>query len=111
MFGILFRFKAKPEKFQELVDFFKENGEVCRDQEPGTLRFEFYPDRIDSDPKDADPKDEYTLYVYEAYRDRSAFEEHKENEPSSVVTSKAAIRGHLKTGQWSVAGTSRFLRL
>src|SRR5216684_212517 len=30
---------------------------------------------------------------------------------ASVVTSKAAIRGHLKTGQWSVAGTSRFLRL
>jgi hypothetical protein len=30
---------------------------------------------------------------------------------TSVVTSKAAIRGHLKTGQWSVAGTSWFLRL
>ncbi|MCA1617090.1 MAG: hypothetical protein LC729_00980, partial [Acidobacteria bacterium] len=27
---------------------------------------------------------------------------------SSVVTSKAAIRGHLKSGQWSVAGTSWF---
>ena len=27
---------------------------------------------------------------------------------ASVVSSKAAIRGHLKTGQWSVAGTSSF---
>jgi len=81
MFGILFRFKAKPEKFHELVAFLKWDGEVCRDQEPGTLRFEFYSDRKDSDPKDADPKDEDTLYVYEAYRDRSAFEEHQKNEP------------------------------
>jgi alkylhydroperoxidase/carboxymuconolactone decarboxylase family protein YurZ len=86
MLGVLFRYKAKPEKFEELLDFLKRDGEVCRDQEPGTLRFEFYPDRKDPDPKDADPKDTdpkdgYTLYVYEAYRDRSAFEEHKKNDP------------------------------
>ena len=71
MFGILFKFKPKPGKRQELLDFLKWDAEVCRDQEPGTLRFEFY----------SDPKDEDTIYVYEAYQDRIAFEEHKKNEP------------------------------
>ncbi|SEM07341.1 autoinducer 2-degrading protein [Syntrophus gentianae] len=71
MFGILFRIEAKPGKYQELVDFMKWDGEVCRDQEPGTLRFEFY----------RDPKDENALYVYEAYRDTQAFEAHKDHAP------------------------------
>jgi quinol monooxygenase YgiN len=71
MFGILFRVEAKPGKHQELIDFLKWDGEVCRDQEPGTLRFEFY----------RDPNDENALYVYEAYRDLNAFEAHKNNEP------------------------------
>lgn len=70
MYGILFRVKAKRGKFEELCNFLKEDAEVARDQEPGTLRLEFYRDGN----KDA-------LYVYEAYRDRNAFEEHKKNEP------------------------------
>ncbi len=71
MFGILFRIEAKPGKHQELIDFMKWDGNVCKDQEPGTLRFEFY----------QDPEDENALYVYEAYRDVNAFEAHKKNEP------------------------------
>jgi len=71
MFFILFRFKAKPGKRQALIDFLKWDGEVCRDQEPGTLRFEFY----------SDLEEEDMFYVYEAYRDRTALEEHKKNEP------------------------------
>jgi quinol monooxygenase YgiN len=71
MFGILFRIEAKPGKYQELVEFLKWDGEVCRDQEPGTLRFEFY----------RDPQDENALYVYEAYRNHEAFKEHQNNEP------------------------------
>jgi len=71
MFGILFRIEARPGKHQELIEFMKWDGEVCRDQEPGALRFEFY----------QDPKDENALYVYEAYRDFKAFEAHKNNEP------------------------------
>ena len=67
MFGILFRVEAKPGKHQELLDFLQWDGEVCRDQEPGTLRFEFY----------RDPNDANALYVYEAYRDCNAFEAHK----------------------------------
>ena len=71
MFGIVFRIEAKPGKYQELVEFLTWDGEVCRDREPGTLRFEFY----------RDPNHDHALYVYEAYRDRDAFEAHKQNEP------------------------------
>lgn len=72
MYGILFRAKAKPGKYQELIEFLEWDGEVCRDKEPGTLRFEFYPD----------PGDKEALYVYEAYRDENAFEkQHKMNDP------------------------------
>src|SRR5262245_40608085 len=41
MFGIVFRIEARPGKYQELLEFLKWDGEVCRDREPGTLRFEF----------------------------------------------------------------------
>jgi autoinducer 2-degrading protein len=71
MLGILFRIEAKPGKLQELIDFFKWDGKVCSEKEPGTLRFEFY----------HDPENENALYVYEAYRDLEAFEEHKKNDP------------------------------
>jgi quinol monooxygenase YgiN len=53
MFGMLFRVEAKPGKYQELIDFLKWNGEVCRDHEPGTLRFEFF----------KDPDDAHALYL------------------------------------------------
>lgn len=84
MYGILFRAKAKPGKYQELVRFLKWDGEVCSDKEPGTLRFEFYPDPGDND----------ALYVYEAYRDENAFREHKRNDPYSHW--KCVIRPELE---------------
>ncbi|MGH9871289.1 MAG: putative quinol monooxygenase [Pyrinomonadaceae bacterium] len=78
MIGILFRAKAKPGKLQNLIDFLIWDGKLCRDQEqPGTLRFEFYPDQ----------KDETALYVYEAYRDESAFEERMKNPPFQAWSS------------------------
>lgn len=67
MFGIVLRVKTHPGKFQEFIDFLKWDAQICRDQEPGTLRFEFY----------QDPEDENAVYVYEAYRDLEAFEDHK----------------------------------
>ena len=42
MFGIVFSIEARPGKHQELLEFLRWDGEVCRDREPGTLRFEFY---------------------------------------------------------------------
>jgi quinol monooxygenase YgiN len=71
MFGIFFRVEAQPGKYDELLAFLKWDGERAREHEPGTLRFEFY----------RDPQDVNALYVYEAYRDRDAFEEHKKGEP------------------------------
>src|SRR5262249_19323169 len=71
MFGIVFRIEGQPGKYQELVEFLKWDGEICRDREPGTLRFEFY----------RDPNDDNALFVYEAYRDQDAFEAHKKNAP------------------------------
>jgi hypothetical protein len=46
MFGIVFRIEAQLGKYQELVEFLKWDGEVCRDREPGTLRFEFYRESV-----------------------------------------------------------------
>jgi quinol monooxygenase YgiN len=71
MYGILFRVEANPGKFQELVDFLTWDARVSRDEEPGTLRFEFF----------QDPDDDNALYVYEAYQNLDAFEARKQNEP------------------------------
>jgi quinol monooxygenase YgiN len=58
---------------REVDQCWKESGRKPRSKksEPGTLRFDLY----------RDPKDENAFYVYEAYRDQKAFEEHKKNEP------------------------------
>ena len=67
----LFRLHLKPNKKSELIEFLKWDGEVARDTEPGTLRFEFYDD----------PEDDAAIYLYESYRDEAAFEEHKTHAP------------------------------
>lgn len=71
MYGILFKVVAKPGKLQKLMDQGAWVVEVCKNEEPGTLRFDFY----------QDPEDKNALYVYEAYEDIEAFETHKRNEP------------------------------
>jgi|APSaa5957512622_1039677.scaffolds.fasta_scaffold103626_2 (4S)-4-hydroxy-5-phosphonooxypentane-2,3-dione isomerase len=71
MYGILFRAEAKPGKYQELIEHAEWTVEVCNKEEPGTWRFDFYPD----------PDNDQAIYVYEAYRDREAFEAHKQNAP------------------------------
>ena len=71
MYGILFRAEAHQGKYQALFEFLKWNGQVARDHEPGTLRFELYPD----------PADDNAFIVYEAYRDAAAFEAHQQGAP------------------------------
>jgi (4S)-4-hydroxy-5-phosphonooxypentane-2,3-dione isomerase len=71
MFGILLKIEAKPGKHQELIDFLAWEAKVCREEEPGTLRFEFY----------QDPENANALYLYEAFRDHVAHEQHLQNEP------------------------------
>lgn len=71
--AILFHVIAKPGKRQELFEFLKWDREesMNKDQEPGTLRFDVF----------QDPKNEEGFYVYEAYEDRAAFEEHMTHAP------------------------------
>src|SRR5207247_11426155 len=71
MFGILFRVEVKPEKRSDFINFIKWDIQVAKEREPGTLRFDLH----------QDPKDENAFFVYEAYRDEKAFEEHQKNEP------------------------------
>jgi (4S)-4-hydroxy-5-phosphonooxypentane-2,3-dione isomerase len=71
MFAILFRALAKPSKRQDLLDFLKKDAKFCEDYEPGTLSFDVL----------QDPENEMAFYVYEAYKDREAFEEHTRNVP------------------------------
>lgn len=78
MFGILFRVEVKPAERQAFIDFIEWDARVAKEEEPGTLRFDLY----------QDPKDVNAFFVYEAYRDKSAFEEHKQNEPYKCWESK-----------------------
>lgn len=71
MIGTLFRVEVKPIKRQAFIEFIEWDVRVAKEREPGTLRFDLY----------QDPKDENAFFVYEAYRDEKAFEEHKKNEP------------------------------
>src|SRR5437016_14221574 len=71
MFGILFRAEVKPEERENFINFINWDIQVAMEREPGTLRFDLY----------RDPKDEAAFFVYEAYRDEKAFEEHQKNEP------------------------------
>src|ERR1700752_697740 len=71
MYGILFKAKVKAEKRKAFTEFIERDINVAKEREPGTLRFELY----------RDPADENTFFVYEAYRDKKAFEEHQRNPP------------------------------
>ena len=71
MIGTLFRVEVKPAKRQAFINFIERDVRVAKECEPGTLRFDLY----------QDPKDENAFFVYEAYRDQKAFDEHKGNEP------------------------------
>nr|MBA2436049.1 antibiotic biosynthesis monooxygenase [Chthoniobacterales bacterium] len=73
MFGILFRVVVNPADRKAFIDFIEKDVRVAHDCEPGTLRFDLY--------KDPDPEAENAFFVYEAYRNRAAFDEHKKNEP------------------------------
>jgi (4S)-4-hydroxy-5-phosphonooxypentane-2,3-dione isomerase len=71
MFGILWRAEIRCEERKDFINFIKWDIQVAKEREPGTLRFDLY----------QDPNDENAFFVYEAYRDETAFEEHQKNEP------------------------------
>ena len=88
MIGTLFRVEVKPTNRQAFIDFIEWDVRVAKECEPGTLRFDLY----------QDPKDENAFFVYEAYRDQKAFEDHKKNEPyqhwESHITPETVTRFH-----------------
>lgn len=71
MWGKLLRVKVKPNKRVDFINFIKVDVLVAEIREPGTVRFDL----------NQDPKNENVFYLYEAYVERSAFDQHKENEP------------------------------
>jgi autoinducer 2-degrading protein len=71
MYGALMRIVAKAGMRPELLDYLRWKTEVARDHEPGTLRMDVW--EVDQEPD--------VVYLYEAYRDRQAFEEHAKSEP------------------------------
>src|SRR5690349_5891791 len=71
MYGILFKAKVKAEKRRAFTEFMERDIRVAKEREPRTLRFDLY----------RDPADENTFFLYEAYRDKKAFEEHQRNPP------------------------------
>lgn len=71
MIAAFFKVNVRPGKKEELVEFFKWDGTVAGDEEPGTLRFDVF----------QDPENENTLFLYEAYVDDAALEAHKANAP------------------------------
>jgi len=70
IYSILFCVKAKPGQRQQLIDFLTWDQRESMEHERGTLCFDIFEDQTDKD----------LFYVYEAYEDEAAFEEHKKGE-------------------------------
>jgi autoinducer 2-degrading protein len=71
MYGTLMRIVVKAGKRSEFLEYLRWDAEVAKDHEPGTLRFDVWEVETEAD----------VVYLYEAYRDIHAFEEHQRNEP------------------------------
>ena len=62
MYGMLTRIVVKPGKRSELLEYLRWDAKVAKASEPGTWRFDVW---------EAEPG---VVYLYEAYKDRAAFE-------------------------------------
>jgi 4-carboxymuconolactone decarboxylase len=71
MYVVFFRAVTTAEKRQKFIEFLKWDAKVAMEREPGSLRFDVF----------EDPGEANAFYVYEAYADEAAFEEHKRNAP------------------------------
>jgi len=71
MYGMLTRIVVKPGKRTELLEYLRWDAEVARASEPATWRFDVW----EPEPEPG------VVYVYEAYKDRAAFEVHAQNDP------------------------------
>jgi (4S)-4-hydroxy-5-phosphonooxypentane-2,3-dione isomerase len=71
MYGMLTKIVVKPGKRPELLEYLRWDTEVAKAREPGTWRFDVW--ETDQEPG--------VVYLYEAYKDRAAFEEHAKHDP------------------------------
>jgi (4S)-4-hydroxy-5-phosphonooxypentane-2,3-dione isomerase len=68
MYGGLVRFVVRPEMRVEFLEFLRWDA---KDTEPGTLRFDVWETELEPG----------VVYVYEAYKDAAAFDNHQKHEP------------------------------
>jgi (4S)-4-hydroxy-5-phosphonooxypentane-2,3-dione isomerase len=71
MYGMLTRIVVKPGKRSELLEYLRWDAKVAKASEPGTWRFDVW---------EAAPEPG-VVYLYEAYKDRAAFEDHAKGAP------------------------------
>jgi (4S)-4-hydroxy-5-phosphonooxypentane-2,3-dione isomerase len=71
MYGMLTRIVVKPGKRPELLEYLRWDAEVAKAREPGTWRFDVW--ETEHEPG--------VVYLYEAYKDRAAFEDHAKGDP------------------------------
>ena len=72
MIAALVKLTVRPGKKQKLIENFKWECQVARDEEPHVLRFDVF----------EDSRDESVVYYYEAFTDEAGFEAHMTYPPS-----------------------------
>lgn len=66
MYVVIVDFKIKPERLAQFMPLMLENARASRETEPGCRVFDVC----------VDPKDKTTVFLYEVYDDRAAFDAH-----------------------------------
>lgn len=66
MYVVAVDFKIRPERLAEFMPLMLENARASRETEPGCRQFDIC----------VDPKDRTSVFLYEVYDDRKAFDAH-----------------------------------
>ena len=66
MYVVVVDFKIKPERLAEFMPLMLENARLSRETEPGCRQFDVC----------VDPKDRTSVFLYEIYDNRAAFDAH-----------------------------------
>jgi autoinducer 2-degrading protein len=66
MYVVIVDFKIRPERLAEFMPLMLENARLSRETEPGCRQFDVC----------VDPKEKTSVFLYEVYDDRAAFDAH-----------------------------------
>jgi len=66
MYVVIVDFRIKPERLAQFMPLMLENARLSRETEPGCRLFDVC----------ADPKEKTSIFLYEVYDDRAAFDAH-----------------------------------